>query len=95
MLSGGVVDLVRHAAHELPQRRELLGLLQLGFGTAQVGHVPRERQDAGAPLGRIADAPPRDGARDEGDEDACERRDGDYEQQVSKRAAGYQSGLRA
>jgi len=34
-----IVDLVRHAAHQLAQRGEPLGLLQLAFGAALVGDV--------------------------------------------------------
>ncbi len=42
----GVVDLVRHAAHQLAQGGEALGLLQLAFGTALVGDVAAQREHA-------------------------------------------------
>ena len=40
----GVVDLVRHAADQLPHGRELFGLLQLRLRAPQVGDVPRQRE---------------------------------------------------
>src|SRR5207302_8851839 len=44
---GRIVDLVGHAAHELPHRGELLRLLELGLTAFLLGNVARQDQHSG------------------------------------------------